>query len=81
MRALIHRHPHHVDLAEMAEAAARWLGRLAASGLTVLLADPGRAYLPKAGLTELARYRVPTSLELEDRTERETVIWQLSGGG
>ena len=65
----------------MAEAATRWLGRLAASGLTVLIADPGRAYLPKAGLTELARYRVPTSLELEDRTERETVIWQLSGGG
>ncbi len=63
----------------MAEAAARWLGRLAASGLTVLLADPGRAYLPKAGLTERARYRVPTSLELEDRTERETVIWEISG--
>ena len=63
----------------MAEAVARWLGRLAASGLTVLLADPGRAYLPKAGLIELARYRVPTSLELEDRTERETVIWEISG--
>jgi len=63
----------------MAEAAARWLGRLAASGLTVLLADPGRAYLPKAGLIERARYRVPTSLELEDRTERETVVWELSG--
>ena len=64
----------------MAEQAARWLGRLAALGSRVLLADPGRAYLPKAGLSELARYCVPTSLELEDRTERETVIWEISGG-
>jgi predicted nicotinamide N-methyase len=65
----------------MAERAARWLCGLAKQGLTVLLADPGRAYLPKAGLVERARYRVPTSLELEDRTERETVIWELTGGG
>lgn len=64
----------------MAERAARWLGRLAALGSRVLLADPGRAYLPKAGLSELARYCVPTSLELEDRTVRETVIWEISGG-
>ena len=61
----------------MAERAVRWLGRL--GGTDVLLADPGRAYLPKAGLTELARYRVPTSLELEDRTERETVM-DVGGG-
>jgi len=61
----------------MAERAARWLGGLARGGVRVLLADPGRAYLPKAGLRELARYRVPTSLELEDRTERETVIYEL----
>jgi len=26
---------------------------------------------------ELARYIVPTSLELEDRTEREAVVWEL----
>jgi predicted nicotinamide N-methyase len=63
----------------MAERAARWLGCLARDGVRVLLADPGRAYLPKAGLRELARYRVPTSLELEDRTERETVIYELVG--
>ena len=61
----------------MAERAARWLGGLARDGVRVLLADPGRAYLPKTGLGELARYRVPTSLELEDRTERETVIYEL----
>jgi predicted nicotinamide N-methyase len=64
----------------MAERAALWLGGLACAGVRVLLADPGRAYLPKAGLRELARYRVPTSLELEDRTERETAIYELTAG-
>ena len=47
-------------------------------GVEVLLADPGRAYLPTEGLVELARYAVPTSLELEDRELRETVVYRLS---
>jgi predicted nicotinamide N-methyase len=45
----------------------------------VWLADPGRAYLPSGGLTALATYRVPTSLELEDRTEREVTLYRLGG--
>jgi len=65
----------------LAERLAKWLGTLVASGATVLLGDPGRAYLPKAGLGEIARYDVPTSLDLEDRTMRETVIWQLLASG
>jgi predicted nicotinamide N-methyase len=40
------------------------------------MADPGRKYLPAAGLREVARYSVPTSLELEDRVLRETIIWE-----
>ena len=31
----------------------------------------------KTGLVEFARYRVPTSLDLETRTECETVVWRL----
>jgi predicted nicotinamide N-methyase len=58
-----------------------WLRALAARGATVLLGDPGRAYLPKQGLTEIARYDVPTSLDLEDRAMRTTVIWQLGAQG
>jgi predicted nicotinamide N-methyase len=54
-----------------------WLKALATCGATVLLGDPGRAYLPKSGLRKIAEYAVPTSLDLEDRTVRETVIWQL----
>ena len=61
----------------LAERLTPWLRQLAARGATVLLGDPGRAYLPKTGLTKLADYAVPTSLDLEDRTVRETVIWQL----
>jgi predicted nicotinamide N-methyase len=62
---------------EMAERVVLWLHKLAESGSFVLLGDPGRAYLPAAGLIERARYRVPTSRELEDRDSRETVVWQV----
>jgi predicted nicotinamide N-methyase len=61
----------------MAERVTAWLRRLVADGVEVMIGDPGRSYLPKSGLVEVARHRVPTSLELEDRTMRETVIWRL----
>ncbi|HEX3066668.1 MAG TPA: 50S ribosomal protein L11 methyltransferase [Dongiaceae bacterium] len=65
----------------MAERAGRWFARLAASGKRVLMGDPGRNYLPAAGLSEVARYQIPTSLDLEDRTSRETVVWLWDAGG
>ncbi len=55
-----------------------WLLGLAAAGATVWLADPGRAYLPRNSLVEIACYVVPTSLELEDREVRHTVLYQLN---
>jgi predicted nicotinamide N-methyase len=61
----------------MADRAAAWLRRLAGSGCLVLLGDPGRAYLPTGGLRERARYRVPTSRDLEDRESRDGVVWQV----
>ena len=61
----------------MAGRATTWLRRLAAAGTEVLLGDPGRSYRPADGVVELARYRVPTSLDLETRTECETVVWRL----
>jgi predicted nicotinamide N-methyase len=61
----------------MAERVIGWFRALAGRGVAILLGDPGRAYLPQAGLVELARYQVPTSLELEDRTLRETIVWRL----
>ena len=53
------------------------LRRIAARGRLALLGDPGRAYLPKSGLTELARYTVPTSRELETKEISEGVVWQV----
>ncbi len=60
----------------MAERVARWFAALTAAGTEVLMADPGRAYLPREGLVEIARYEVPTSLDLEDRKQRETIVWR-----
>ena len=56
-----------------------WLKQLAADGATVLMADPGRAYLPKMGLLEVGRMVVQTSLELEDKTSREVVVYRIVG--
>jgi predicted nicotinamide N-methyase len=53
-----------------------WLRRQAARA-EVWVADPGRAYLPSDGLTPFARYTVPTTLELEDRTERNVILYRL----
>ncbi len=65
---------------DMAERVVPWLRALAGKGALVLLGDPGRGYLPAAGLVERARYLVPTSRELEDRDARDTVVWQVLPG-
>jgi predicted nicotinamide N-methyase len=55
----------------------RWFRTLAARGAEVLTADSGRPYAPK-GLTELARYEVPTPFELEARATRITRVLAFS---
>ena len=55
-----------------------WLQWLARGGALVLLGDPGRAYLPKTGLEEVTRSILKTSLELEDRESRDTVVWRMT---
>lgn len=54
-----------------------WLRSLAETA-EIWVADPGRAYLPVAGMQPLAAYDVPTTLELEDRTQRRTTIFRLT---
>jgi predicted nicotinamide N-methyase len=61
----------------MADRVIPWLRSLAGSGVTVLMGDPGRAYLPAQGLVEVASYDVPTSKELEDRELRVTRVLRL----
>lgn len=63
----------------MAERVFAWMRRCAASGATVLMADPGRAYLPRTGLMKVAAYTIPCSLELEDRTSRDVTVYKIVG--
>ena len=65
----------------LAERLTAWLRLLARDGVTVLLGDPGRNYVPKSGLEPVARYRVPTPVDLEDREWREGVVWRLMPPG
>lgn len=55
-----------------------WFEQLAARGATVLVGDPGRAYLPKRGLTALATYAVPVTRALEDAEVKRTTVWRLA---
>ena len=54
-----------------------WASDLARGGRLVLLGEAGRAYAPREGLTELARFTVPTSLEIENGEAREAVVWRV----
>ncbi|MBC7635323.1 MAG: methyltransferase [Acetobacteraceae bacterium] len=54
-----------------------WLRTMARTS-EVWIADPGRLYLPKTGMVGFARYVVPTTTELEDRTTREVGLYRLA---
>ena len=63
----------------MAEKTFGWLRRCCAQGAKALMADPGRAYLPKTGLMRLAQMTIPCSLDIEDRPSRDVAIYQIVG--
>ncbi|MGV2979460.1 class I SAM-dependent methyltransferase [Camelimonas sp. ID_303_24] len=54
-----------------------WLEALAGRGAAVVIGDPGRSYLPKARLTQIAVYEVPVTRELEDSEVKRTCVWRL----
>ena len=62
----------------LADRVTAWLRSLAADGVTVLLGDPGRTYLPKDGLDWIVRYAVKTTRELEDTDVRNAVVWRFA---
>ena len=64
---------------DMARAVTDWLAMLAGRGALVLVGDPGRSYLPRERLEELAVYQVPTTRELEDNDVKRTTVWRLPG--
>lgn len=61
----------------MADAFLGWFSQLAAHGSTVLVGDPGRAYLPKESLEALTTYQVPVTRDLEDAEVKKTTVWRL----
>jgi predicted nicotinamide N-methyase len=48
-----------------------------AKGMTVLIGDPGRSYLPKDKLEKCAEFSVPVSRDLEDAEIKRSAVWQL----
>ena len=62
---------------DFADALIPWFGRLVARGASVLVGDPGRAYLPKSRLIELAHYQVPVTRDLEDAEVKKTTVWRF----
>jgi len=63
---------------EIAEPLFAWLKQCKEAGILVLIGDPGRTYLPKAGLKELACYQIEVSRELEDQDVKVTRVWGLA---
>ena len=63
--------------AEMSERVQPWLRAAAAAGARVVLGDPGRHYLPRAGLTEVGAYDIPTSRELEGVEVKRVRVYEL----
>lgn len=61
----------------LAESIETWVRSLVAQGVTALIGDPGRTYLPKTGLEKLVSYAVMTTRELEDTDVRNTSVWQI----
>ncbi len=61
--------------AAMAERVQPWLAAASRRGARVLLGDPGRHYLPRALLTELAAYDLVTTRELEGVLVKTTRVY------
>jgi len=55
-----------------------WLRQAEAAGTAVLIGDPGRSYLPRHSLENLAEYRVKVTRDLEDAEIKWTSVWRLA---
>ncbi|MFO0993087.1 MAG: methyltransferase [Hyphomicrobiales bacterium] len=55
-----------------------WLKIAQRRGTRILIGDPGRTYLPKHSLTQLATYSVPVTRDLEDAEIKQGAVWILA---
>lgn len=64
---------------DMAARVTHWLGALSRRGALVLIGDPGRTYLAKDRLVQLAEYATPVSRDLEDTDVKMAKVWRVVG--
>jgi predicted nicotinamide N-methyase len=62
---------------DIAERVGNWLLERHQAGVTVLIGDPGRSYLPRGDLEEVAVYQVPTTRSLEDAEIKRSAVWRF----
>jgi predicted nicotinamide N-methyase len=62
---------------DLANRVVDWLLGLSQRGATVLIGDPGRSYLPKDRLENLAAYEVPVTRTLEDADIKKSSVWRF----
>jgi len=54
-----------------------WLIEMQAAGKRVLIGDPGRTYLPRDKLVQIAAYDIPVTRALEDAEVKRAAVWRL----
>lgn len=54
-----------------------WLIEQQDAGKTVLIGDPGRTYLPRDKLEQIAEYDIPVTRALEDAEVKRAAVWKL----
>jgi predicted nicotinamide N-methyase len=62
---------------QLAELALRFLRAAVGAGAEVLVADPGRAFVPLESLTVVARYQVPVLTVIEDTPVKTVTVYRL----
>jgi predicted nicotinamide N-methyase len=60
----------------MAHGVLAFLDRARAAGALVLVGDPGRTYLPPAGMRAVASYAIPVWAGLEDTEIKQSTVWE-----
>jgi predicted nicotinamide N-methyase len=62
---------------DLAPRVLEWLIACQAQGKAVLIGDPGRTYLPRDKLEQIAAYDIPVTRALEDAEVKRAAVWRL----
>jgi predicted nicotinamide N-methyase len=63
---------------DLAPRVLEWLIAQERAGKTVLIGDPGRTYLPRDKLEQIAAYDIPVTRALEDGEVKRAAVWRLA---